>query len=125
MSQGQPNTEVKIILDGKSYVMRSTFEALSRIERELGSGVMSLAKKIADGALTLEELATIIGHAIESDLSPDAIRAAILGSGVTHATQAVTGMFVRIFRGFHTEGAHIEAVSREELNKLASHFPDI
>jgi hypothetical protein len=90
--------EVAITLGGKNYILRPTFAALSAIEQTLGQGLVALAGKLANGAITLEELSAIIAQCVIGD-NPD-IRELLVRGGVSEAVQSVSLMFAAVFGGY-------------------------
>jgi hypothetical protein len=86
-------SETEITLGGEHYILRPTFEALSKIEWELDMGIFALIKKMADGAMTLQELAVVIGLCIVSDIPMPGIKDMIVGGGMANALAACSRMF--------------------------------
>ena len=58
--------EVSITLDGVDYVMRPSYEAISAIEDQTGSGLIALAEQAQRGTMKLETLATIVTEAVRA-----------------------------------------------------------
>jgi hypothetical protein len=52
--------EVDIIIKGKNYVMRPTFNALCEIEKSLGKSIITLLIKFDERGIMLKELLFII-----------------------------------------------------------------
>lgn len=97
--------EVEIVLDKKSYALRPTFEALYCIEQELNMGFLALAKKIAAGNVTHNELAAIIGHCLAdpNKLSRDILCESIAKGDVNNALASVAVLCIYVLNGFHYE----------------------
>lgn len=62
--------EVEIMLDGKAYVMRPTFEAMAEIEAKTGHGMLYLATRTAEGDIGITEAAMIITAALRAAGEP-------------------------------------------------------
>ncbi len=92
--------EVEIRLNGKPYVMRPTFETLSRIEHQLGTGIIVLATKLAKGLLTLEELSEIVAQCLHATALDFDIREALVSGELTQAYNATSAMFAKILNGY-------------------------
>jgi hypothetical protein len=100
--------EVEVILNNESYVLRPTFDALCRIERELDTGLIEIAKRMANGKLALQELSKILlccNAAAEGEpaLSAEIIQAAIPGDGLTSIIGAVSRMLTHVLQGTRGE----------------------
>lgn len=61
--------EVVVVLAGREYVMRPTFEALAQIEGRLGVGIVSLLRSISAGQFGVRDFAAVIHAGI--DAGPD------------------------------------------------------
>jgi hypothetical protein len=57
-----------VMLDGESYSLRPNFMALQALEQESGTGLVTLARRFAEGAFTLADCVAVL-------------RAGILGAG--------------------------------------------
>ncbi len=98
--------EVEIVLDGMHYTLRPTFEALCRIEQELGAGLLAVARLLAQGQLNLTQLIAIIHHCTQAaghTTSREVFCNALLHNGLNSALYAVGVMFTRIFAGSDDE----------------------
>ena len=89
--------EVEITLDGKPYILRPTFAALSGIEQKLHVGLIALAGKLAGGEITLEELVVIIAQCVVE--TPPNIHDALIRSGLASAVESIGCMFTSVFGG--------------------------
>jgi len=97
--------EVEIVLDGKPYVLRPTFAALSAMEQQFGMGLVALAGKLAAAGITLEELAVIITVcALETLPQPSCLKDALVRGGLASVVQAVGQMFAAVFGGCDETG---------------------
>lgn len=92
--------EVTIVLSGAPHILRPSFEALSGVEQELSIGLVTLARKLADGMLTLEEMETIIRHCLIGNGCLENLKDALVQSGLANATQAVAEMLTLALGGF-------------------------
>lgn len=111
--------DIEIILNGKAYTLRPTFEALTTIERQLSHGVHALAHKLVGGLLTLEELKTIIVSCCVSAHNEAEMEYALVRGDFSHAVEKVAEMFGHIFGSKITP-----AMTREQLEALKQRFPD-
>lgn len=57
--------EISLVLAGASFMLRPSFGALMALEAELGMGLLSLAKRFANGDFSLGELAAVISAGIK------------------------------------------------------------
>jgi len=62
--------ETNIILDGKSYVLRPTFEALCEMEDRSGLSVLKMLASMEGGNITMRQMALVIWSGIRG-YSPD------------------------------------------------------
>lgn len=82
--------EVELKLGEKAFLLRPTFEALVRIEQELGS-LFSIVERATTGNVTLKDIVTVIWSCAEaggSDLEREEFGRLIAESGVAQATSA-------------------------------------
>jgi len=54
-----------ITLEGKTYTLRPSFAALLQLEQRTGTGLITLARKFADGSFTLAEAEAVLRAGIE------------------------------------------------------------
>jgi len=107
----------QIILDGNSYTLHPTFAALSGIEQTLGIGFVALARKLAEGDITLEELAAIISGCM-AETPPD--KDALVRGGLANVIETVSDMFAAVF------GESGEApITRRNLEEMMDRFSDV
>ena len=59
-----PKGEVELRLGSTTFIMRPTFEAQRRIQREIGEGLVALADRVFDGNYGIEEVFVIAKHGI-------------------------------------------------------------
>ena len=79
--------------------LNPNIDGIIRIEKMLETSVLTLAKKLADGELSLEELVIIIENSLELKIGADEIHALLLEQGISKATESVTGLFIRLLKG--------------------------
>ena len=103
--------EVGIVLDGRTYPMLASFEAVTGIEKEIGA-VLGLGVRLADAnnMLSTHEIAVIIthcmraaGNAREDDMlkatTKDRVRELLFEAGVKNAIGPLTTLFLRMLNG--------------------------
>ena len=56
--------EVMVTLGGQVYALRPTFGALMALEKEHGTGLLTLARRFAEGAFTLEDCVAVVAAGI-------------------------------------------------------------
>lgn len=85
---------------GTHYRLNPSFDDLLKIEQKLDTTLLKLAKKTADGEISVNELAVILENSLEEEVRHGDIKSHILESGITHALQAVTSLMVCILSGY-------------------------
>jgi hypothetical protein len=92
--------EASIIIAGKTFVLRPSFENLVAAEGELGS-LFAVVERAAQGALTLTEITALLWHCLPDADRPDreAVGAAVLGMGLVKATGPVRAVLAQILEG--------------------------
>ena len=115
--------EPHVSLSGKLYRLCPNIDDLSAIEKKLSTSLLDLAKKLSAGIISLEELIVILEHSIESEARKLHIKELMLHSGITHITQAITALFMHIFKG---SDHHISTtgITKEDVDAMAQKFPD-
>ena len=113
--------EVEIVLDGENYILKPTFHALSQIEHELSTGIISLAGKLAEGMITLEELSVVIVHCATTELSIAHLKETLVHSELSKIIQAIAHMFCHVIGGENLSSLQI---NRGDLEKMSAQFPD-
>jgi len=121
--------DVKIYLDGNSYVLRPGFEKLSSIEQKLGVGLIVVAQKLSEGMLTLEETAIVIAECItEHSISVEMVKKSLISSGLAQALEALSWLFAKLFGGAMAcedePRQRSVSITRNQLNELMYKFPD-
>ncbi len=90
-------------LSGKQCILSPSVDDLIQIEQKLGSTLVQLARKLAEGGLGVHEMVVIIEHSIVGDVRHSNIQSQLLESGITSAMQAVTDLFVCILGGYENK----------------------
>ena len=66
MAANPERGEVEITLDGKTYPMRPSFEAMQRIEHQTGRQLMRMVMDFRDHGLSLTECSVIVAEGIKA-----------------------------------------------------------
>lgn len=92
--------EASITLDGRTCVLRPSFEALVAAEEELGS-LFALVERASSGALTIAEMAGLIWHCLPPDHRPDraAVGQAVIGMGLVEAARPIRTILAQVLKG--------------------------
>lgn len=94
-----PRGDIAITLDKQDYLIRPTFQALCEIEAATGKPILSLAEIMADGKITLTEMAAIIEAGIKAgsyvSVNKEVIGKEMLKMGIT-GVLAVISNFLHI-----------------------------
>lgn len=79
--------EVAITLAGEERTMRATFAAIRNIERDLGTNVIPLIRKMGQSDVGIGEVTTVIYRGLEAygdtRLSHDEVGNAVMQNGIT------------------------------------------
>jgi len=97
--------ESTLMVAGRSFVLRPTFECLVLAEAELGS-LFALVERAAAGALTLTEMSALLWHCLPAENRPDraAVGKAVLAMGLVAATQPVRVVLAQVLQGQVAQG---------------------
>lgn len=92
--------EAELKVSGKSYVLRPSFEALVAAEQDLGS-MFELVERASSGALTLNEITTLLWHCLPLDSRParEAVGEAVLDGGLVNATKPIRTILAQVLQG--------------------------
>lgn len=93
--------EAQIIVGGRAFRLRPTFNALVAAEAELGS-LFSVVERAAEGRLKLSEMVTLFWHCRDGDdneISRTEFSTAIAEAGLVHATPALKILIGQILGG--------------------------
>lgn len=91
--------ETEIAIGRKTYILRPTFTVLSHIEQRLNTGIVALAEKLAEGKMTLHDLAVIIAIAARPAVTENTIRRTLLRGDSASMAQAVAVMMSQALTG--------------------------
>jgi hypothetical protein len=108
---------IEIKLGGKSCQLRPAFTALTRIEQQLGTGFFALARKTAQGMMTLEEMAVVISCCTDG-LSTAFVQKNLVQDGLGQAQRAVAALFTIALKG------ETSPIQREEFDAMLQQFSD-
>ena len=90
--------EASLVVDGKTIILRPTFQALVAAEAELGP-LFQLVDRAVEGGLTLQETAALFHHLAVGEVSRAAVGQAIVEQGL-----ATTAPNLRIILGQVLQG---------------------
>lgn len=96
--------EQSVELNGVTYYVRPTFEAISRIEGSLDKGVMALGNSILQGDVRVSHMAVILHHMLATDKahkapSPKDIGEFLAEEGVEELMGPCARFCLEAFRG--------------------------
>lgn len=109
---------MRLVLDGMTHILVLSSETLSRMESDMGCGVMVLAEQLAAGMLSLRALARIAASCLEPAYAGDDLPQALLRCGMGEVNEALAEFFLTALSGAR------EAPNRCELAELMARFPD-
>ena len=92
--------EAELSIEGKSYVLRPSFENLVAAEDELGS-LFALVERASGGAITLKEITALLWHCLPPDLRPtrEEVGREVLVIGLVEATKPVRIILAQVLQG--------------------------
>ena len=61
----ESRNEVEVVLDGKTWTLRPTFQRLREIEHKTGKSALELIRVIGDGRASLDQIAIILEHGLK------------------------------------------------------------
>lgn len=97
--------EVLVPLGERKVVLRPTFDAICRMEKATGMGVMVVAQKLCDNSLTLGEMALMIEQCQLPGSEPyfglEVIGQALVAGGITKTIPVLVQMMEYILSGSH------------------------
>ena len=94
-----------LFLDGKTYILDPTFDALCRVEKALNMSLTQITVKLANGTLPLESLAMIVIECLRP-------------------TMALANMLSMLFGDVDAEQSSENVVTRRDLENMCVQFPD-
>ena len=79
-------SEVTIVLGGKEYCLRPTFQALAEIEARAEIGLVPLARRFIEREFGLKDMIVVLGPAIEAGGAkpPADLSAMVVGAGIAN-----------------------------------------
>ncbi len=98
-----PKGEVELVLGSTSLVMRPTFEAQRKIQRELGEGLMAIADRIFRGDYGVEEVFVICKHGVAaggSVIDDDVLGDLIVRRGLRSMTEPILVFLSMVLGGW-------------------------
>jgi len=101
MSIANPHRgETSIVIGGRSYVLRPSFEALVAAEEELGS-LFALVERASEGQLSIAQMAALVWHCLPAAERPErrTVGDALLEMGLIKATQPVRTILAQVLKG--------------------------
>ena len=92
--------EAEIVVDGKTLLLRPSFENLVAAEEELGS-LFALVERASEGGLTIAEITALIWHCIAAEQRPERqeVGKAVLALGLVAATKPVRAILAQVLQG--------------------------
>lgn len=92
--------EAQFEIDGRTFLLRPSFENLVLAEEELGS-LFALVERAAEGKITLAEVSSLIWHCIQADPRPErkAVGREVLRIGLVAATRPVRAILSQVLQG--------------------------
>lgn len=96
MTENKERGEFALELEGVSFTLRPTYEAILAFEAETGKGLVELAGAALGGSLSLSELATIVAHCIRAwgkenkDVAASGVNAARIGGLIMEGNGGVS-----------------------------------
>ncbi len=92
--------ESSIVVAGKMYLLRPSFNALVIAEQELGS-LFAMVERASEGALTMAEITGLLWHCMAADTRPEreVLGEAVLSMGLVEAAKPVRQIFAQVLKG--------------------------
>jgi hypothetical protein len=81
--------EIELALGEKKYTLALEYAAIKKIEREAG-GLISLARALPSGDVTLDQVVSIIRHASGTSDSEETVGNAVLSAGMLAALNPIS-----------------------------------
>ena len=113
-----------LFLDGKTYILDPTFDALCRVEKALNMSLTQITVKLANGTLPLESLAMIVIECLRPPMPETFVRRELLNHGFSNATMALANMLSMLFGDVDAEQSSENVVTRRDLENMCVQFPD-
>ena len=92
--------EAMLVIAGRPYLLRPTFNALVCAEEELGS-LFALVERAGEGKLRLAEIATLFWHCLaqRGELTREEVGQAVLAQGLAAAARPLRVLLGEILKG--------------------------
>ena len=92
--------EAMLVIAGRPYLLRPTFNALVCAEEELGS-LFALVERAGEGKLRLAEIATLFWHCLaqRGELTREEVGQAVLAQGLAAAAKPLRVLLSEILKG--------------------------
>jgi len=92
--------EAMLVIAGRPYLLRPTFNALVCAEEELGS-LFALVERAGEGKLRLAEIATLFWHCLaqRGELTREDVGQAVLAQGLAAAARPLRVLLGEILKG--------------------------
>jgi hypothetical protein len=90
--------EASILVDGRTVLLRPSFEALVAAEEELGS-LFALVERAAGGGLKLGEMTALFWHCAGGSVARERIGTAIVEAGLAKTTPVLRTVLGQILQG--------------------------
>ena len=118
---------MQLVMQGREITLRPTAKAIEAMERELGQGVVQLAKKLEQGELWFSQLALILFHflyAQDADKAPslDEIMQEMVQAGLAESMEIVAELFSELLEGQQHEPLADDG--RKLLQEMMQNHPD-
>lgn len=93
--------EFSLVLSGKSFLLRPTFEALAEMEGDTGVDLLALATRLSTGAVGLKLCAAVVAAGIRGagGSVPRDLGQMILKEGVVSVLKQLSGWLAGVFAG--------------------------
>lgn len=114
--------EIALVLDGQSYVLRPSYEAIEAFETATGKGLLELARGAVEGSLRLGETAQVVtecvrawGRAVGNTGARGANAVTIAGliiesdGGLVHVSRILGGVLSLAVTGGYTAQGEVKA----------------
>ena len=100
MSGNATRGEGSIVIDGRTYLLRPTFDGLVRAEDELGP-LFALVERAGSGQLRLGEIATLFWHCLAPPAGPtrEQVGEAVLAQGLAASAKPLRLLLGEILKG--------------------------
>ena len=104
--------EIKIQLAGEERIMRPTFEAISKIERDLSINTLPLLKKMSTGDIGLHAAAVVIYHGLrgydDTRLTLTEVGDAVIMQGLNELGVSISEFLITALEGVKNLGKNVE-----------------